>query len=80
MTMIMEVSPLEGIAEGTPPCQVWKEDQRVLCCKPSVFRVRTFCTGCQFRAILFICASCRDLEKIWRCGKCSAPAGIAGFC
>lgn len=81
MTMIMEVSPLEGIdLEGSPPCQMWMQDKGDLCGEPSVFRIRSFCTGCDFRAVLFICKPCRDLEMIWMCSKCLSPAGIERFC
>lgn len=84
MSIMMEVSPLEGIdTEGTPPCEViLKNPFPHDCGNPSAYRVSTRCAGCGKTGIVFICEDCREMEAQgrWECSICERPARIGRFC
>ena len=75
-------SSFEGIAPGTPPCEVLRHEQgRKPCGKPSAYRVFSLCPGCG-PARPFICAGCLGdiLASGATCSKCASPRGIDGYC
>lgn len=71
--LLKEAAPIEGLADGTPPCGVFIEDD-IRCGKPSVARVKFYCSDCQKYEHNFVCKECLTLlyKKDIICGECGA--------
>lgn len=73
-----EISPLEGIDLGTPPCECILNSGDT-CGKPSAYRLVSYCENCGDVSSGFTCAPCWHYIRLflipgqWVCFLCGAP-------
>jgi hypothetical protein len=70
MTAAEEDVLISGFYGDTPPCAVWKGEQR--CGEPSTFRIIAGCTVCLRQSPPFFI--CRECHEDLRSGRITCPA------
>lgn len=82
MSVITEVTPLEGIdLEGSPSCEHYCPYPRN-CGQPSEYRIRSMCMSCGDKGLYFTCARCHLNVTTGNglCGICFTSRGMDGYC
>jgi hypothetical protein len=83
MTMITEISPLEGIdLEGSPPCGMQMRHKGwAPCGTPAIYRIYSVCSSCGNKWSLFLCGYCHDeaIAGHTRCSRCNQARGITEY-